>query len=196
MITAEAVYERAREQHEDVTAYELGTTYESMQSMGRRKKTGVWYTPEPLAAAMSRFAVEIVGLRQVGPEPEQVMRVIALDPTCGCGIFLVNAARQLSIEYARRLVGAEPSGDLVLAVMPRVILNCVFGVELDPVAAELARLALSLETAGAITPGMLERHVICGDSLAGASPPAMDDRAGARSPTPVDDVSDRIMGEG
>lgn len=178
-ITAQQVYEAAVAEYgeDNVGAWELGAVYEALQSAIAKKRHGVWYTPEPMAASMSRFAVEIVGLRQVGPEPEQVMRVVALDPACGCGIFLVHAARQLSTEYARRLCGgAEPSGDLVLAVMPRVILNCVFGIELDPVAVELARLAVSLETVGAITPAMLDRHIVCGDTLNGAMPPALADR--------------------
>lgn len=179
-ITADDVYARALAEHgeSNVGAEQLGQTYESMQSAGERKAGGVWYTPEPVATFMSRFAVEIVGLKQVGPEPEQVMRVVALDPACGCGIFLVHAARQLSIEYAKRLIGgAEPSGDLVLAVLPRVVLNCVFGIELDPVAAELARMAVSLETVGAITPTMLDRHIVSGDTLTGTLPPALLERA-------------------
>lgn len=180
MITAQEVYAKvvADEGEDGVTAERLGSTYEAMQSAGKRKKGGVWYTPDPVAAWISDFAIAQVGLAQVGPEAEQVMRVIALDPACGCGVFLVHATRQLSIEYARRLTGAdEPSGDLVLAVMPRVVLNCVYGIELDPVSAELARIAVSVETVGAVTPAMLERHIVAGDTLAGAMPPALLDRA-------------------
>ena len=178
-VTAAQVYAAAVEEYgeDNVGAGELGAVYEAMQGATEKKRRGVFYTPDPLASPMSRLAVEIVGLRQIGPEPEQVMRVVALDPACGCGIFLVHAARQLSAEYARRLIGGDPSGDLILAVMPRVILNCVFGIELDPVAVELARLAVSLETVGAITPAMLDQHIICGDTLAGAFPPALADRS-------------------
>lgn len=180
-ITADIVYQRAITEYEDVGAEQLGTVYQQMleeADPARRKSQGSYYTPEPLAAWLCRFVAE-VGLDKIGPEPEQVMRIAAIDPSCGSGIFLVHAARVLSYEYARRLVNGEPSGDLMLAVMPRVVLNCVFGVDIDPVAADLARLAVSLETCGAITPAMLDRHIICGNVLAGDSPPAMEEtRAG------------------
>lgn len=182
-ITAEIVYQRAVAQYENVGAEELGIVYQEMLQEGQRSKRkdqGSYYTPDPLAAWTAKAALG-QAIAQVGPEPEQVMRVIALDPSCGAGIFLVHAARQLSIAYAARLSGGEPSGDLVLAVMPRVVLNCVFGVDIDPVAADLAKLSLSLETAGAITPVMLDRHIICGNVLDGDSPPAMEERRAACS---------------
>jgi hypothetical protein len=178
VITADDVYARAVVDHgEDrVGAYELAFTYEAMQSMDGRKRNGVFYTPAEVASAMSRFSLDW-GLGQAGGEPGDVLRIIALDPACGCGQFLVEAARHLSIEYARRLVGADPTGDLVLAVMPRIILECVFGMDIDPVAVELARRALCLETAGALTPVTLDRHVVAKDALAGPDgPPAFEDR--------------------
>lgn len=177
-ITAEIVHQRAVAEYEHVGAEQLGAVYQTMlQDADRetRKKQGSYYTPEALADWMTRFSMQL-GIDQLGPEPEQVMRITALDPSCGAGIFLVHATRFLSHAYATRLGGGEPSGELMLAVMPRVVLNCVFGVDIDPVAVDLARLSVSLETCGAITPAMLERHIICGDVLAGDSPPAMEDK--------------------
>jgi len=60
-------------------------------------------------------------------------------------------------------------------VLPTVITECVFSLDIDP-AAELARRALSLETGGELAPPALERNVICGNPLEGDSPPAMEDR--------------------
>lgn len=176
-ITAEQVYAKAIERHgeDGVIPEHLGPVYESLMSKKTRDDGAIYYTPQGVAEWMSRFSLSL-GLDQVGPEPEQVMRVIAFDPSCGCGIFLVNAARVLAHAYASRLVEGEPSGDLMLAVLPRVILECVFGQDLDPVAVDLAKLALSMETAGALTPAMLDRHVVYGDTLAGASPPAMEEK--------------------
>lgn len=178
-ITADIVYQRAVVEYETVGAEELGNVYQEMLQDGdrdKRKGQGSYYTPETVAQMMSRFSVSI-GLNRVGPEPEQVMRLIALDPACGSGVFLVHGARVLAHAYASRLIGGEPSGDLMLAVMPRVILECVFGMDIDPVAVDLARLSLSLETCGALTPAMLERHVVCKNALDGPDgPPAMEDR--------------------
>lgn len=63
-------------------------------------------------------------------------------------------------------------------MLPRVVLECVYGVDNDPIAVDLARLAVSLETAGALTPAMLERHIVCDNVLEGPDhiPPALADR--------------------
>lgn len=183
-ITADDVYAEAvsRYGEDKVGAQELGDTYESMQAMAKRMKRGVFYTPQPVAAFTTRFALESA-IGQVGPEPGQLLSLTVCDPSCGCGIFLVEAARQLSYAYAQRLVGGEPSGDLMLAVMPRVVLECVFGVDIDLVSAELAKRALSIETVGSLTPAMLDRHIIAGNTLDGDSPPAMDDKTGPTGST-------------
>jgi hypothetical protein len=182
-ITASAVFAAAAGAHgeHNVGVYELATTYESMQHIGARRQTGVWYTPQPLAAAISRFSLD-VALQRVGPEPEQVLRIIACDPACGCGPFLVEAARFLATQYAGRLIGGDPPAGLVAAVLPKVVLECVFGLDIDPVAVELARMDLSIATAGTLPPAALDRHIVCGDPLNGASHPAMDDKVGAGAP--------------
>jgi type I restriction-modification system DNA methylase subunit len=178
VITAEDVYQEAMIEHETVGAEELGVVYQRLMNPDQRRDQGSFYTPQALAEFLARFSLDI-GLDEVGPDAAQVLRITALDPSCGSGIMLVHAARLLSHAYATRLLGGrEPSGDLMLAVMPRVILECVYGVDIDPVAAELARLALSLETAGALAPAMLERHVVCDNVLDGPDhlPPALADR--------------------
>jgi hypothetical protein len=176
-ITAEDVYQEALIQYETVGAEELGVTYQRLMSPKDRKASGSYYTPEALAKWLSDFTLGI-GLDQVGPDAAQVMRITALDPSCGSGIFLVHAARVLSHAYASRLIGGEPSGDLMLAVMPRVVLECVYGVDIDPVAVDLSRLAISLETCGALAPAMLSRHIVCDSVLEGPDhlPPALADR--------------------
>lgn len=176
-ITADIVYQRALCEYERVGAEELGVVYQQMMDGDDRKKQASYYTPEPVADFMAQFSLNL-GLDRLGPEPEQVMRVTAIDPSCGAGVLLVHSARVLSHAYASRLVGGEPSGALILAVMPRVILECVFGVDLDPVAVDLTRLALSLETVGALTPEMLARHIVCDNVLEGPDhiPPAMRDK--------------------
>lgn len=183
MITAEAVYEKATADHERVTAHELGVTYEAMQSMGKRKTGGVWYTPEALAIPIAHMALERA-LGQAGPTSDDLLKLVVCDPCCGTGIFLVAAARRLSREYAQRLYGEDPDDEKAAAVMPFVILRCIFGIDIDPVSAALARLALSLETDGLLPPAALERHVIAGNPLEGDTPPAMDDRTGPQPPMP------------
>jgi type I restriction-modification system DNA methylase subunit len=176
-VTAVQVYEEAQKRHEAVGPQELGDVYQELIANELRLKRGVYYTPQPAAAFMSRFSLG-QALSQVGPEPGQVLRVVACDPACGAGIFLVEAAWFLATQYAGRLVDGNPDQLIVEAVLPRVILECIFGMDIDPVAVELARLSLSLATDGVLPPSALERHIICGNPLEGESPPAMDDRTG------------------
>ena len=183
MITAQEVYEKAAVKHERVTAHELGVTYEAMLSAAARKKGGVTYTPEALAVPVAHIALE-KALAQAGPTADDLLKLVVCDPACGAGIFLVVAARRLSREYAQRLCGEDPDDEKAAAVLPFVILRCIHGVDIDPVAVDLARLALSLETGGLLPPAALERHVIAGNTLAGDSPPAMEDRLG-NPPHPV-----------
>jgi hypothetical protein len=174
MVHAEAI---ARFSEDEVDAYRLSETYQAMQSMERRLRHGVYYTPQGLARPMTTLALR-QAIGRVGPGAQELPRLGVCDPACGCGVFLVEAANLLAANYAGRLVDRQPDAELVNAVMPRVILECVFGMDIDPVAAELARLALSLETGATLRPDALARHVVCGNPLAGDSPPAMDERTG------------------
>jgi len=175
-ITTDAVVAEAQRRHEVVGVTELTATYQVMQTdAAHRRKHGINYTPEPLARFISRFGLDL-GLGQVGPEPDQVLRIVAADPSCGCGPFLVQAARQLACAYADRVFGADAPPQYVAAALPLVIMECVFGIDIDPVAVELARIALSIETEGRLAPADLERNVVCGNPLEGDEPPAMRDR--------------------
>lgn len=182
-ITVEQVLAEATTRYEHVGAYELSETYERMQeqrSQADRKAAGAYYTPEAFTSFMSGFSIDAAMAGILGPDPGEVLRIVACDPACGCGVFLVEAAYKIAREYASRLVGSDPPDFLVQAVLPTVITTCVFGIDVDPVAAELSRVALSLETGGALTPEMLERNVISGNTLEGDSPPAMEERLGNR----------------
>ena len=98
-------------------------------------------------------------------------------------MFLAAAARLLATHYAGRLFGRQPTAAQVFAVMPTVVMWCVFGIDIDPVAVELARVAVSIETGGTIPPHALLRHIVCGNPLDGDSPPAMEERLGKQEET-------------
>lgn len=180
-LTADDVYAAALAKHGEgnVGPYELAFMYESMQPTAERKAKGVYYTPQAVAEAMSKLALQ-QGVDLAGEGAHNVLKLCVIDPACGCGPFLVESARILSLHYATALCG-QPDPDVAVAVTPHIILECLFGVDIDPIAVELAKRALSAETGGTVTPAMLERHIIVGDVLQGDSPPALDDRTG---PTP------------
>jgi hypothetical protein len=96
-----------------------------------------------------------------------------LDPACGSGHFLLAAARRLALELARILAGDdEPSEELRRQCLRRVVAHCLYGVDKNPMAVELCKVALWIE---AIDPGkplsFLDAHIQCGDSLVGVFNP-------------------------
>ena len=109
----------------------------------------------------------------------------------GSGAFLVAACRYLATAYESALIGegachAGDVGDAERAAMRRTIAErCLYGVDLNPMAVQLARLSLWLATLAADRPlSFLDHRLQIGDSLLGAwlaslrtapgSPPALD----------------------
>jgi hypothetical protein len=139
---------------------------------GVRKATGTFYTPQPLASYLVRRT--LAPLVRERP-PEQVLALRVLDPAMGSGAFLVAAASFLSQAYEHALIqhgGYHPSdfGPPERAAMLRLIAErCLFGVDLNPMAVQLARLSLWLATLAADRPlSFLDHHLQVGDSLLGA----------------------------
>ena len=95
----------------------------------------------------------------------------------GSAAFLVSACRYLARAYERALVrdGLADAADIdevERALFRRLIAQrCLFGVDLNPTAVQLARLSLWLATLSANKPlTFLDHHLVCGNSLIGASP--------------------------
>ena len=92
-----------------------------------------------------------------------------LDPACGSGHFLLAAARTLGRVVARLDAhGDEPSPDQVRRAVRDVIGHCIYGVDANPLAVELARVALWIEAHDGGKPlTFLDHRIVCGDSLVG-----------------------------
>lgn len=131
--------------------HSLGTIYEGrVAAAGESHSRGTFYTPLPLAEALVA-ALETVGYSAGGARGG----FRAVDPAAGCGAFLLAVVRQL---------GRSPSA----AGVRKFITGSVFGVERDPAAAELARVALWLEAPSADWwPDDLRHNIVVGDALAG-----------------------------
>jgi len=139
---------------------------------GVRKATGTFYTPQPIAEYLVR--------RTLGPlvhdaSPDRVLHLRIVDPAMGSGAFLVAACRYLADAYQAALVrsgGCHPSdiGEPERAAIRRTIAErCLYGVDLNPMAVQLARLSLWLATLAADRPlTFLDHHLQVGDSLLGA----------------------------
>jgi hypothetical protein len=184
---------RVRIAYQDLGVEELGGVYEGVldyqprlerrgpnatlvlePGSGRRKATGTFYTPRSLTGYLVRRTLHPL-VRNLGPD--QVLRLRVVDPSMGSGAFLVAACHYLASAYERALVagGGRHSSDIDERDRARfrrlVAQRCLYGVDLNPTAVQLARLSLWLATLAADHPlTFLDHHLAAGDSLVGASP--------------------------
>ena len=137
----------------------------------RRKQTGTFYTPHQLTRYLVSRTLEPL-VRHASPEGILSLRI--LDPAMGSGAFLVAACRYLAAAYERALAEA---GHCVPADVDEheragfrrlVAQRCLYGVDANPAAVQLARLSLWLTTLAADRPlGFLDHHIMTGNSLIG-----------------------------
>ena len=98
-----------------------------------------------------------------------VLSIRILDPACGSGHFLLAAARRLGKELAKIRTGEdEPAPERVREAIRDVVARSIYGVDKNPLAVELCRVALWLEAHCAGKPlTFLDHRIRCGDSLVG-----------------------------
>ncbi len=165
----------------------------------RRAATGAHYTPRSLAEDVVKHALEPLIYRpgplktldrdtwQLRPSSE-ILALRVADIAMGSGAFLVAACRFLAdrlveawdlegdIEASRALarrtvdtVDAEVEG-LLLRARRLVAEHCLYGVDVNPLAVEMAKLSLWLVTMDRERPfGFLNDRLVCGDSLLGVT---------------------------
>ncbi|MEW5982318.1 MAG: N-6 DNA methylase [Acidobacteriota bacterium] len=139
----------------------------------RRKASGTFYTP---AAITEHLVRETLAPLVEGASPETIVALRVVDPAMGSGAFLVAACRYLADAYERALVRdtGRMASDITeqerAAYRRLVAQRCLYGVDVNPMAVQVARLSLWLTTLAADQPlTFLDHHVVAGDSLAGAS---------------------------
>ncbi|WP_214407391.1 Eco57I restriction-modification methylase domain-containing protein [Pseudonocardia lacus] len=161
-------------------------TFELVAAAGNaRKTTGSYYTPSSLIELLLDSALDPVIDDAVkrgeeaatGPDPssaivEELLSLTVCDPACGSGHFLVAAARRIAKRVAAVREGnPEPTLPAVRTALHEVIARCIYGVDLNPMAVELAKVSLWLE---ALEPGkplsFLDAHLKCGNALIGVTP--------------------------
>jgi Eco57I restriction-modification methylase/restriction-modification enzyme MmeI-like protein len=152
-----------------------------LQPSEARRKSGSHYTPRELTEPIVRRTLEpqFDRLREeaAGPiRPEQILDLKVCDPAMGSGAFLVEACRQLGAELERAWEahgGAPeipPDESQQIHAMRLVAQQCLYGVDRNPVAVELAKVSLWLATLAkdhAFT--FLDHALRHGDSLVGLS---------------------------
>lgn len=188
----EANHTRYPIDYKNLGAEELGSVYESLLELqprldpetghfnletlsgNERKSTGSYYTPTSLIRLLLDSALDPVLERaSAGAEPESsILGLRVLDPSCGSGHFLIVAGHRIAKRLAQVRTGdEEPGPDLAREALSDVISHCLYGVDLNDMAAELCKVALWLE---ALVPGrpltFLDHHIKAGNSLLGVPP--------------------------
>lgn len=107
-----------------------------------RKRNGAFFTPG--------YIVDFIVKRSLG-ELKDLSEARVLDPSMGAGDFLMSALRRLSS----------------LADPAEVAENCIFGCDIDPIAVDITRFLLWMETGGRADARRIARHLICADAIAG-----------------------------
>ncbi len=157
-----------------------------------RKGSGSFYTPLPLVQDLVRHAL---GPLVQDRTPREIESLRVLDPACGSAHFLVEAMRflgqALHRAYVREYDGKAPPGfvgewdanheasdeDARAAgsearawCKRRIAERCLFGVDLNPMAVQLAQVSLWIESLAGDRPlTYFAHHVRCGNSILGTS---------------------------
>lgn len=154
---------------------EDGVTFSlSVQGGNARKTTGSYYTSKVLVDTVLQASLEPLLIRAMESDnPEAALLALTVcDPACGSGHFLVGAARRIARQLAIVRTGdPEPTQEAMQEALRDVIGRCIYGVDLNDLAAELAKIGLWLE---ALTPGkplaFLDNHIKVGNGLLGTTP--------------------------
>jgi hypothetical protein len=168
-----SVYESLLELHPDLNT-DTGTFELEIAGGHERKTTGSYYTPTGLVQCLLDSALDPV-LNEAAnkPDPENAILDLKIcDPACGSGHFLIAAAHRVARRLgAIRTGDEEPAPEATRAALRDVISNCIYGVDLNPMAVELCKVALWMES---LDPGkplsFLDHKIQCGNSLLGTTP--------------------------
>ena len=181
--------------YKNLGSEELGSIYESLLELRprlnldtatvslavegghERKTTGSYYTPTSLIKCLLDSALAPVlaeAARSKNPE-QAILALKVCDPACGSGHFLIAASHRIARQLAALRTGDEEASPAALKTALRdVIGHCIYGVDANPMAAELCKVSLWME---ALEPGkplsFLEHRIVVGNSLLGATPEAI-----------------------
>jgi N-6 DNA Methylase len=177
----------------DMETEELGSVYESLLELtprasadartfdfaegdetrgNARKTSGSYYTPDALVKLLLDSTLDPVldaaEARNPTDSVAEILKLSIIDPACGSGHFLLGAARRAAARITKHRSPGAPSQEEFQHALREVVSHCIYGVDRNPMAVELCKVALWIE---ALEPGkpltFLDSHIRCGDSLIG-----------------------------
>lgn len=136
-----------------------------------RAKSGSHYTPEELVQPLIKYSLDYLIADKLKEKDKEsaLLSLKICDPACGSGHILLSAARRVAMELARVRTGEDqPSPTAFRLAIRDVIRNCIYGVDKNPMAVELCKVALWLESHNPGEPlGFLDHRIRCGDAIVG-----------------------------
>lgn len=174
---------------------ELGSVYESLLDFhpvmqitnesniqfqlvfgSERKTTGSYYTNHDLVHELIESAlvpvIKRITSKQISNEQKikELLQLKVCDTSMGSGHFLLAAARRIANEIASLRSGEDyPTPTEFRIAIRDVIQRCIYGVDLNPLAVDLCKLALWLEGHTKSKPlSFLDHRIRNGNSLIGA----------------------------
>ncbi len=216
LATTETPSGRRRIGYHDLGVEQLGAVYERVlehepvasrggvvlcRTSAERKATGSFYTPRSITEFLVRRTLHPLVVDRPAAE---ILSLRVVDPAMGSGAFLVAACHYLADQCERALIreGQWHAHTVTPAdragLRRQVAEQCLYGVDLNPTAVQLARLSLWLTTLAAGKPlTFLDHHLSVGNSLLGgwlsdlAKPPV---RGRLVHPAPLPLFDDSVSG--
>ncbi|RPA66882.1 restriction endonuclease [Cyclobacteriaceae bacterium YHN15] len=151
-----------------------------------RSSSGSHYTPEELVRPLIQHSLEYI-IQGCLEKPEERIKLIVpnapkptlqeqallaikvCDISCGSGHILLSAARRIGTELAKVRTGEDqPTPTAMRQAVRDVIRECIYGVDKNPLAVELCKVALWLEAHNPGEPlNFLDHKIKCGDAIVG-----------------------------
>ncbi|MDD5508476.1 MAG: restriction endonuclease [Bacteroidales bacterium] len=162
-----------------------------------RSKSGTHYTPEELVKPLIQHSLDYLiedcikkpherlkmggGMQEAGSgkqvangelrllQEKALLSLKVADVACGSGHILLSAARRIGLELARvRTSEDQPTPPAIRRATRDVICSCIYGVDINPLAVELCKVAMWLEAHNPGQPlNFLDHRIKCGDAIVG-----------------------------
>ena len=179
-----AVYERVLDLDSTTISSETPPVTAHRTHSRTRKDSGTFYTPQAIADLTIR---RTLGPLVSGVSADRILQLRVVDPSMGSGAFLVAALHYLTNAYEHALIAEHrltplEVDDTTRASWRRTIAQrCLYGVDTNPVAVQVARLSMWLATLAHGKPlGFLDHRLRVGNSLLGTTPDEVRRPLGAR----------------
>lgn len=165
-----SVYEGLLELEPDIQKSDTSPEFLFRAGTGR-KESGSHYTPEELVKPLIQHSLEYL-IKDKLKEKDSEAGLLSLkvcDVACGSGHILLSAARRIGFELAKvRSNEEQPAPNVYRKAVRDAVNHCIYGVDKNPMAVELCKVAMWLEAHNPGEPlNFLDHHIKCGDAIVG-----------------------------